>query len=136
MNITEKNVDKIYDAICYYLGRNQIDFYWDFNTAKLVFSNIYYMHNGNNVIFTYASKYLIGNLNKLPKYHLLKLKNISKCTGIKLKVLKHQLNKTLVKALKKSNLISYNDNDAFVFNKIANKIHDVAELLVYKDIMN
>jgi len=135
MNITEKNVDKIYDAICYYLGKNQIDFYWDFNKAKLMFLNIYYMYNNNTIIFTYASKYVFRNLNKLPRCSKLKLKNISECTGIKLKVLKHQLNKILVKVLKKSNLIVFSDNDEFVYKNV-NKINDVAELFIYKDIMN
>lgn len=135
MNVTEKNADKIYDAICCYLGKNHIEFYWNHNTYKLMVSNIYHMHNGNNIIFTYASKYVFSNLDKLPRYSKLKLKNISECTGIKLNVLKQQLNKILVKALKKSNLIIFSSDDAFVY-KNANKIHDVAELLLYKDIMS
>ena len=137
MNITEKNADKIYDAICCYLGRNQIDFYWDVNTDKLMFSNIYHyhMHSYSNIIFTYASKYVFSNLDKLPRRSKLKLKDISECTGIELKVLKHQLNKILVKVLKKSDLIVLSSDDAFTYKNV-NKINGVAELLVYKDIMS
>lgn len=141
MNVTEKNSDKIYDAICYYLDRDHIEFIWEFNSDKLMFSDIFISDKYNSyfchqhIIFTYASQYIFINHIKLPTYSKsLSLNMISRCTGIKLKQLKHQMNKTLVKVLKKSNLTYYDYKESKF--KLVSKINDVAELLVYKDIMS